>query len=111
MTPCYGEEANVRDVYQRARAVRATLPAYRYEHLFIDNCSSDHTVATLLSDLRDPPELLAEMVARWEQGLPMVLGIRRTSQESGLMFRIGTAYHRLVPRLVDIKVYEHFTGI
>lgn len=44
VTPCYNEEENVEDVYQRVKNVFATLPGYRYEHVFIDNASTDRTV-------------------------------------------------------------------
>jgi glycosyltransferase involved in cell wall biosynthesis len=47
VTGCYNEEANVRELYERIKAVFATLPAYRYEHIFIDNASRDGTVAVL----------------------------------------------------------------
>jgi len=47
LTPCYNEEANVRELYQRIKAVFDALPAYRYEHIFIDNASKDGTVAVL----------------------------------------------------------------
>jgi glycosyltransferase involved in cell wall biosynthesis len=44
LTPCFNEEANVEEVYRRVRNVMAELGRYRYEHLFIDNHSSDRTV-------------------------------------------------------------------
>jgi glycosyltransferase involved in cell wall biosynthesis len=150
VTPCYNEEANVREVYERVRAVMDGFPSYRYEHIFIDNDSHDSTVAILkdlarrdpnvkiivnsrnfghlrshvhaiyqasgdavallFADLQDPPELLREMLPEWERGTPIVLAIKNTSEESGLMFAIRTAYYRLVARLADIQVYEHFTG-
>ena len=47
LTPCYNEEANVEALYERVRAVFAKLDGYRYEHLFIDNASTDRTVAIL----------------------------------------------------------------
>ena len=47
VTPCFNEEANVRELYQRIRAVFAGLPQYRYEQIFIDNASRDGTVAQL----------------------------------------------------------------
>ena len=47
LTPCYNEEANVEEVYRRVRDVMAGLGRYRYEHLFIDNCSTDRTVEIL----------------------------------------------------------------
>ncbi len=47
LTPCYNEEGNVREVYEQVRAAMDTLPAYDYEHLFIDNASTDKTVDIL----------------------------------------------------------------
>jgi polyisoprenyl-phosphate glycosyltransferase len=47
LTPCYNEEANVEEVYARVRDVMAGLGRYRYEHIFIDNCSQDRTVEIL----------------------------------------------------------------
>ncbi len=150
VTPCYNEEENVREVYGRTRAVLESLTQYRYEHLFIDNASSDNTVGLLrqiaredsrvrvivnarnfghirspmhglleasgdavillFSDLQDPPELLREMIHAWEAGTPVVLAIKRTSQENGLMFWLRKKYYRLVNRLADLETYENFTG-
>ena len=48
MTPCYNEEAGIRECYERVREVMATMLAdCDYEHLFIDNCSMDGTVGIL----------------------------------------------------------------
>jgi len=47
LTPCFNEEGNVREVYQQVRAVMQTLPSVDYDHLFIDNASTDDTVGVL----------------------------------------------------------------
>jgi polyisoprenyl-phosphate glycosyltransferase len=47
VTPCYNEEDNVELIWQRIRDVMAGLPEYDYEHIIIDNCSSDATPAIL----------------------------------------------------------------
>jgi glycosyltransferase involved in cell wall biosynthesis len=123
---------------------------YCYEHIFIDNASTDNTVdilrqlaardkslkvivnarnfghlrspqhailcakgdavAMLLSDLQDPPELIGEMIQEWEQGIPIVVGIKNVSDESGLMYKVRTLYYRIVGNLTNINVFEHFTG-
>ena len=67
-------------------------------------------VISLLSDLQDPPELIAEMIAEWNKGTPIVVGIKKTSKESGLMFALRTLYYRVVQRLAGIETLEHFTG-
>jgi glycosyltransferase involved in cell wall biosynthesis len=128
----------------------AGLGRYRYEHVFIDNASTDNTVAvlkkiaaadtnvkiivnarnfghvrspmhalhqtrgdaviTIVADLQDPPEMIAELVREWENGYSMVLGIKHSSQENRLMFWIRKRYYRLVNRLSSIETFENFTG-
>jgi polyisoprenyl-phosphate glycosyltransferase len=150
LTPCYNEALNVREVHARLLAVAASLPEYRFEHLFIDNASTDATVeilrelaredptvkvivnarnvgadrsgmhaflqaqgdavGSLVADLQDPPELFVEMIREWEKGFPIVAAIKDSSDESGMMYAIRTAYYRLVARLTNVKVLENFTG-
>ena len=47
VTPCFNEEAGIAECVSAVRAVMATLPAYAYEHIVIDNSSTDTTVAIL----------------------------------------------------------------
>jgi glycosyltransferase involved in cell wall biosynthesis len=47
LTPCYNEEGNVKDLVEEVRSVFRGLPQYSYEHIFIDNASTDRTVAEL----------------------------------------------------------------
>jgi glycosyltransferase involved in cell wall biosynthesis len=48
VTPCYNEEGNVEELYSRVKNVMASqLSHYRYEHIFIDNASTDNTVNIL----------------------------------------------------------------
>jgi len=150
VSPCFNEEGNIEELYERTRSVMASLPEYRYEHIFIDNCSTDNTVAvlrklakadrrvkvivnsrnfghlrspihaiyqaggdaivSLLSDLQDPPELIRDMILAWQAGTPIVLGIKNSSDENKLMFGLRTFYYRLVTRLTDVEVFQHFTG-
>ena len=43
VTPCYNEQDNIEELYQRIAAVMVNQP-YDYEHICIDNCSTDNTV-------------------------------------------------------------------
>ena len=47
VTPCYNEEDNVDEVYRRVRGTIEGLAGYSYEHIFIDNASTDDTVVRL----------------------------------------------------------------
>ena len=44
LVPCYNEEETVVPLSDAIRKTfREELPSYRYELIFIDNCSTDHT--------------------------------------------------------------------
>lgn len=47
VTPCFNEEENVMEVYQQVKDIFAQIAGYRYEHIFIDNASTDQTVQIL----------------------------------------------------------------
>ena len=50
VTPCYNEEDNVEELYRQIKAVMAGMDGFDYEHIYIDNASTDRT-ATLLRQL------------------------------------------------------------
>jgi len=47
ITGCFNEEENVEELYRRVRDAIAAAGPYRYEHIFIDNSSTDGTVPVL----------------------------------------------------------------
>ena len=47
MMPCYNEAENVEQAYREVRRIFENLPQYDYEHIFIDNASTDQTVDIL----------------------------------------------------------------
>jgi glycosyltransferase involved in cell wall biosynthesis len=47
VTPCYNEAGNVEELHRRIAAQFAQLPDYDFEHIYIDNASTDGTVAAI----------------------------------------------------------------
>jgi glycosyltransferase involved in cell wall biosynthesis len=64
----------------------------------------DGVLVFLPADLQDPPDLLPEFVAKWEQGYQVVYGIRKRREEAALMRAVRKVYYRLVSRLANIKI-------
>jgi glycosyltransferase involved in cell wall biosynthesis len=150
VTPCYNEEGNVRELYEAVKAVFARLGTYRYEHIFIDNASTDQTVeilkeiaredhsvkviintrnfghirspmhalfqasgdavVSLVADFQDPPEMIAEFLSKWEEGYPIVLGVKAASDESPLFYWIRKTYYHILSRLSSVELVINFTG-
>jgi glycosyltransferase involved in cell wall biosynthesis len=68
-------------------------------------------VIVLMSDLQDPPEVLAQLLEEWEKGIPIVIAVKHQSHEATAMFLVRKLFYRLVNRLSDdIETYENFTG-
>ena len=47
VTPCYNEVGNVEDLHTQIVQVMSELPGYEFEHIYIDNASTDGTVPIL----------------------------------------------------------------
>ena len=67
-------------------------------------------VIGIVADLQDPPGLIPEMIARWEEGYSMVLCIKETSEENPFVFWMRRKFYQLIQRLSSIPTFENFTG-
>lgn len=47
VTPCFNEEGNVEELHRRIAAQFEKLPAYDFEHIYIDNASTDGTAKVI----------------------------------------------------------------
>ena len=96
---------------------------YDYEHICIDNCSSDSTVnkikakaaedkciKLIASELQDPSEMIAEFIKKWEQGYKTMLAVKPESEESAIMFVLRKAYYRLIARISEVPLVQNATG-
>lgn len=65
VTPCFNEERGIAACYQAVRRVMAgELPGQVYEHIFIDNASTDRTVEILRQIAKDDPGVKVIVNAR-----------------------------------------------
>jgi glycosyltransferase involved in cell wall biosynthesis len=55
LTPCFNEEENVEALHQRLKDAFAQVPDCRFQHVFIDNASSDGTVERIKTIARSDP--------------------------------------------------------
>ena len=70
----------------------------------IDAACGD-AVVLIDADLQDPPEVIHEMIAKWQEGYDVVYGTR-TEREGESAFKIATAraFYRLLNRLSDVPI-------
>lgn len=141
--PVFNEEDGIERFHERTTAAMDAIePSVRHELLYVNDGSTDRSLAILRklaqddprcrvvdlsrnfghqiaitsgidlatgdavvvidADLQDPPEVIADMVARWREGFKVVYGVRmkRTGETS---FKLLTAkwFYRLLNRLSD----------
>jgi glycosyltransferase involved in cell wall biosynthesis len=62
-------------------------------------------VVPIDADLQDPPELIAEMVAKWREGYDVVLATRRSRQgESWAKRFTANAFYRIIDRISHVPI-------
>lgn len=66
--------------------------------------SSGKCVVVMDGDLQDPPELIAEMVTRWDRGDEIVIAQRTSRKETLLRGIAFGAFHRLFGYLADSDI-------
>lgn len=150
LTPCYNEQENVEAMAEAIKSTMAGLPHLDYEHIFIDNASTDRTPELLralaardphvkvifnlrnfgsvrspfygllqaqgdaailmATDFQDPPEMIPKFVAEWEKGAPLVAGIKTSSLENPLMYRLRQLYYDTLAAVSEVPLLKQFTG-
>jgi glycosyltransferase involved in cell wall biosynthesis len=149
VVPCFNEVENVAPI---AGAIIAELERARvsFEIIFIDNASTDNTVAAIralcaddprirlivntrnfgqmrspthaiyaargravigmCADFQDPPALLGTFIARWRDGVEIILGVRTDERDSPLLNAFCTAFYTLGRWLGDTPLIPNATG-
>lgn len=64
----------------------------------------------MVADLQDPPELIPEFIKKWEEGNELVIGVKKESSESPIMFFVRKIYYQLITRLSETKLEKNFYG-
>ncbi len=101
--------AKLRALTELERRYRLVSFARNFGHQFAITAGIDYArglaVVVMDADLQDPPEVVAEMLARFREGFDIVHGVRRKRERESL-FKRATAYlfYRLLRAMVGITV-------
>lgn len=71
--------------------------------------TGDCTIA-MVCDFQDPIELIPQYVKEWENGYKIVIGIKTSSKENPIMYRLRSLYYKFVKKFSNVEQIEHFTG-
>jgi dolichol-phosphate mannosyltransferase len=89
--------------------VRVVSLSRNFGHQLAVTAGLEHTsgdaVVIIDADLQDPPEVIPEMLARWQDGYQVVYGLR-AKREGETTFKLWTAkaFYRLINRVSEVEI-------
>lgn len=109
-----GTRVLLRDICGKNRKIKAIFNAKNFgqfnsPYYGMMQTSGDCTIL-LCCDFQDPPELIPEMVAEWEQGYKIVVMQKTQSKESRILYGLRSCYYKLIKQMSQVEQIEHFTG-
>jgi polyisoprenyl-phosphate glycosyltransferase len=103
--------------FEKLKALAGTEPRYHlislsrnFGHQFAITAGLDYAhgnaVVVMDADLQDPPEVVAEMLARYRDGFDIVHGVRRSREKESIVKR-ATAYlfYRMLKAVVGFNIH------
>lgn len=72
--------------------------------------ASGDCVILFCADFQDPVEMIHKLVHEWKKGFAVVTAIKSESQENKVIRFFRTLYYKLIKKISDTEIIEHFTG-
>ena len=67
-------------------------------------------VISIVSDLQDPPSMIADFIKKWKEGYKIVIGTKTKSKENKLMFLIRKIFYNVISKISETEQIKNFTG-
>lgn len=99
----------IRQLAAKDHRVRKVLFARNFGHQLAVTAGLDHSVGQAVviidSDLQDPPEVILDMIAKWEEGYEVVYAVR-SEREGESWFKLATAsvFYRIIYRITEVDI-------
>jgi len=111
-----GTAQKLRELAKNDKHIKVILNARNFGHIrspywAMINATGD-AIIYMASDLQDPPELIDDFIAKWEQGFKIVLAQKNKSEESIIMNFVRKSYYRLLNYINDsgAELIKNCTG-
>ena len=72
-------------------------------------CTGDCAIS-VCCDFQDPIELIPRFVEEWEKGHKIVSAIKSSSKENAFIYMLRSIYYKMIKKMSNVKMIEHFTG-
>lgn len=99
----------IRNLAGQDERIRPVIFARNFGHQIAVTAGLDYSrgqaVVIIDADLQDPPELILDLIAKWQEGYEVVYAIR-AEREGESWFKVFTAslFYRLISRITDVDI-------
>ena len=106
--------ALLRQICEKNKKIKAIFNAKNFgqfnsPYYGILQTTGDCTIS-MVCDFQDPIELIPKYLEEWEKGYKIVIGIKTSSKENPIMYKLRSIYYKLIKKFSDVEQIEHFTG-
>lgn len=99
----------LKELSRKDKKVHVISFSRNFGHQFAITAGIDHAkgdaVVIIDGDLQDPPEVIPEMIAKWEEGYKVVYGVRKKRKgENAIKLLTSKLFYRLLKKLSDVDL-------
>lgn len=104
----------LREICEKNKNIRAIFNARNFgqfnsPYYGLLQTTGDCTIG-MVCDFQDPLELIPQYIREWENGYKIVIGVKTSSKENPIVYRLRSLYYKLIRKFSEIDQIEHFTG-
>jgi len=104
-----GSSEMIQNLAKKDPLIQAVIFARNFGHQIAVTAGLDYSrgkaVIVIDADLQDPPEVIVDLIEKWEEGCEVVYAVRR-KREGESWFKLLTAsiFYRTIYRITDVKI-------
>ncbi len=106
----------LRELASKDKKVKVIINSRNFGHIrspfnAIKSATGD-AVISIASDLQDPPELITDLIEKWEQGNKVVLLQKKDSEENFFIYKLRQLYYKILYKITDtgVELAQNCTG-
>jgi glycosyltransferase involved in cell wall biosynthesis len=105
---------NIKRIAKKNKKVKLIVNARNFgsesSHMHgIKQVSSDACIH-LASDLQDPPEVIPDLIKRWEEGFKIAVLVRKETEGSQFIFSLRKLFYRFLTKISEVPPIENTSG-
>lgn len=109
-----GTREKIRELCSKNKKIKAIFNSKNFggsNSPYYGICQTEGDCTIMVSaDFQDPPELIPQLVEKWEEGYQVVTTVKTSDRENCFVRFCRTIYYKLLRKMSDVEIIEHFTG-